>query len=97
MEKQALNDFRWYSMARMHMLLNNETAAMQALTDAVKNGFPYRNVLDTDELWRPVRGGDRWKQVMDGLPPAIDYGAGVMPQISDPIQYIIPGFVKLYK
>jgi hypothetical protein len=97
MEKQALNDFRWYSIARMHMLLNNERAALQALSDAVKNGFPYRNVLDADELWRPVRDGDRWKLVMDGVPPAIDYGAGMMYQVSDPIQYIIPGFVKLYE
>jgi tetratricopeptide (TPR) repeat protein len=96
MEKRDLNDFRSYSMARMYMMLRNESAALQALAIAVKNGFSYRNILEVDEVWHSLRSADSWKQVLDALPPAIDYGSSDMIHFSNPIQYIIPGFVRLY-
>jgi tetratricopeptide (TPR) repeat protein len=96
MEKQDLNDFRSYSMARMHMMLSNEATALQTLSAALTNGFPYRNILEADEVWHSLRGTDRWKQVLDRFPKEIEYGSSGWIDIRNPIQYIIPGFVKLY-
>ena len=95
-KKQAFNNFRWYSMARVHLMLHDEPAALQALSAAVESGFPYRNVLDIDELWHSLRRTDRWKRVQEAFPPPMDYGPNDMLDIRNPIEYIIPGFVKLY-
>ncbi len=60
--------FTLYSMAKLNMQSNKSKDAWRYLEEAMKNGFHYAYVLNTDPAWENFRKDARWASLLQKYP-----------------------------
>lgn len=85
-EKKLKISLRYYSIARLQALQNNDSLALQSLRKALDNEFQFKNVLDEDEAWKTIRNSDDWNRLVLLYTYKIDNPEFVL----DPSKYIVP-------
>jgi tetratricopeptide (TPR) repeat protein len=57
-----------YTIAKLYLQLNNSKDAWQYLEKAMKNGFNYKYVLNTDATWNSFRKNAKWTNLLKKYP-----------------------------
>ncbi|NOT52358.1 MAG: hypothetical protein HOP10_13900, partial [Chitinophagaceae bacterium] len=60
--------FTLYTIAKLSLQSNNKSGAWQYLEKAMKNGFNYAYVLNTDDTWRSFRKDVKWTSLLKKYP-----------------------------